>query len=222
MSSNEKPEALIIGAGGVLGGALVRALASDYRVTATRRSGGSFTALDLADRASCDAFIRMFSGRRIAAFVYNAARADDGIIARQSESVFDDAVGTYLLSLNRIIAGLRDALSGGHIILVSSVVGIRGGRGQAVYSAIKGALIGYAKEYAPVLAKKDIRINAVLPGLFRSNINAGIDDDAFRTLVAENALGCAQDVDEVARFIAYLCGMRRVSGQVFNLDSRVY
>ncbi|MEK6796470.1 MAG: SDR family oxidoreductase [Spirochaetota bacterium] len=225
MSANETPSAVIIGAGGVLGHALTRELAHQYHVIRTRRTPAADddaeTALDLADRTSCDSFTDTLRGKHIAALIFNAARSDDALIMRQSPAVFADAVDTYVLALHRIITALTGELSGGSIVLIASLVGMRGGRGQAVYAAVKGALIGYAKGTAAALAAHDIRINAVLPGLFRSHINEGIDDAAFRSMIAENALKREQDVDEIARFVRFLSGMKNASGQVFNLDSRI-
>jgi 3-oxoacyl-[acyl-carrier protein] reductase len=68
---------------------------------------------------------------------------------------------------------------------------------------------------------RNIRVNAVLPGLLRTSLTSGLTPAQWETLARANVLGRINDVAEVARFIVFLAGMENVSGQIFQLDSRI-
>jgi 3-oxoacyl-[acyl-carrier protein] reductase len=61
----------------------------------------------------------------------------------------------------------------------------------------------------------------VLPGFLETKMTAEVDSDVVEGARKANALGRFNTVEEVAEFIAYLHGMENVSGQIFQLDSRV-
>ncbi|MGV7813244.1 SDR family NAD(P)-dependent oxidoreductase, partial [Mycobacterium kansasii] len=63
---------------------------------------------------------------------------------------------------------------GGAVVDVSSIAGIAGNRGQTNYGATKAGVIGIVDAYTPVLAKKNITINAVAPGFIETAMTAAI------------------------------------------------
>ncbi len=66
---------------------------------------------------------------------------------------------------------------GGAIVNVSSVSGVRPGLMQGIYSITKAGLIAMTKAYARELADKDIRVNALLPGLTRTKFSRALVDN---------------------------------------------
>ena len=66
-----------------------------------------------------------------------------------------------------------------------------------------------------------MRVNAVLPGFLRTRLVGDLSEEQLATHAASNALGRLNEFAEVARFVTFLAGMRNVSGQVFQLDSRI-
>jgi len=98
---------------------------------------------------------------------------------------------------------------------------LRGREGQANYSASKAGLIGLTKSAAKELGLFNIKVNAVLPGYLPTDMGATISDVIHERILQESALGRGTDPEEVADFIYRLSLMRNVSGQVFNLDSRI-
>jgi 3-oxoacyl-[acyl-carrier protein] reductase len=109
----------------------------------------------------------------------------------------------------------------GHIINISSIVGLQGREGQANYSSAKAGLIGLTRASAKELGSFDIMVNAVLPGYLATDMGSNISNAIHDRILKENALGKASDSREVADFIYHLSLMNHVSGQVFNLDSRI-
>jgi NAD(P)-dependent dehydrogenase (short-subunit alcohol dehydrogenase family) len=61
----------------------------------------------------------------------------------------------------------------------------------------------------------------VLPGLLKTAMTKGLSKDQLDALRRENALDRVNDVDEVAAFIGFLATTKNISGQLFQLDSRI-
>jgi 3-oxoacyl-[acyl-carrier protein] reductase len=74
---------------------------------------------------------------------------------------------------------------------------------------------------AKELGSFDVKVNAVLPGYLATDMGSNISNAIHDRILKENALGKASDSREVADFIYHLSLMNHVSGQVFNLDSRI-
>lgn len=111
----------------------------------------------------------------------------------------------------------------GCIILVASGSGLRPGTSSAAYAASKAGVIGLMKGAAKDLGPHNVRVNAVTPGLTPhgrlSDTAAGRFLDSYR---AETMLGQLSTPEEFARLVAALASARYMSGQVVNLDSRVF
>jgi 3-oxoacyl-[acyl-carrier protein] reductase len=156
--------------------------------------------------------------------INNAALTKDGIILRMPEEDWDSVVDTDLKGPFHCIRAVSDHMikkRSGSIINVSSIVGLQGRAGQANYSSAKAGLIGLTKASAIELGSYNIKVNAVLPGYMPTDMGADISVTVRDRILKENTLGKASDSREVAEFIRHLSLMNNVSGQVFNLDSRI-
>jgi 3-oxoacyl-[acyl-carrier protein] reductase len=156
--------------------------------------------------------------------INNAALTKDGIILRMTEEDWDSVVDTDLKGPFHCIRAVSDHMikkRSGSIINVSSIVGLQGRAGQANYSSAKAGLIGLTKASANELGSYNIKVNAVLPGYMPTDMGADISVTVRDRILKENTLGKASDSREVAEFIRHLSLMNNVSGQVFNLDSRI-
>jgi len=71
------------------------------------------------------------------------------------------------------------------------------------------------------VGSRNVRVNAVLPGVLRTPMTARLPEARLSELAEENLLGRLNSLGEVASFIVFLARMRDVSGQVFQLDSRI-
>lgn len=156
--------------------------------------------------------------------VNNAGITKDRLMLRLSEQDWDNVLDTNLAGAFHCIRAAARIMSGrreGHIVNISSIVGARGRAGQAPYAASKAGLIGLTKAAAKELGGFNIKVNAVLPGYLPTEMGRSISDAIYERVLHENTLNRVSDPKEVAEFIHYLSRMNNVSGQIFNLDSRV-
>ncbi len=161
---------------------------------------------------------------RVDVLVNNAGVTNDGLILRMKERSWDDVLDTNLTGAFHAVRSASKIMSEqaeGHIINISSLVGAQGREGQANYSASKAGLIGLTKACAQELGRYNIKVNAVLPGYIPTEMGNDISPDLRERILRENALHRVSDPREVAEFIYRLSLMNNVSGQVFNLDSRI-
>lgn len=161
---------------------------------------------------------------RIDVLVNNAGVTRDGLLVRMSEQDWDEVINTNLKAVFLTIRSVSHIMmkqGGGHIINISSISGIKGRESQANYSAAKAGLIGLTKAAARELGRYNIQVNAVLPGYLQTDMGMSVKKTVLDQIIGENCLGRFSDPIEVAEFILHLSGMRNVSGQVFNLDSRI-
>jgi 3-oxoacyl-[acyl-carrier protein] reductase len=236
MSGEGKRQVILItGAAGGLGQALVEAFAAaDWQVVAgwhqTPLSGQPAnvfpTPLDVTAADSVSAAFAETLARfgRLDALINNAGIARDALVVQMSDGDWQRVLdvnlkGAFLCAQ----AALRPMLKqrDGHILNISSFGGRVGRAGQANYAASKAGLIGLTQALAKEVGSRNVRVNAVLPGFLRTRLVGDLTEEQLAAHAASNALGRLNEFAEVARFVTFLAGMRNVSGQVFQLDSRI-
>jgi len=156
--------------------------------------------------------------------VNNAGITRDGLTIRMSEQEWDDVLSTNLTGPFHCIRAVSRAMMrqrSGHIISLASLTGLQGRAGQANYSAAKAGLVGLTRSTAKELGRFNIKANAVLPGFLATELGSSVSGAVLDRIIEENSLGRSSTQEEVADFIYHLSLMQHVSGQVFNLDSRI-
>jgi 3-oxoacyl-[acyl-carrier protein] reductase len=180
---------------------------------------------DIADADAVETVFAQFDDElgALDVLVHAAAVSPPGLIANMKPEEFDAGLAVNLTGAfhcMRAAIGRMLRRRDGHIITIGSYWGGHGLRGGCTYSASKAGLVGLrlaaAHEYGP----RNIRCNVVLPGFMRTPMTAGIAEEHVARIAAKSLLGRISDLDEVCGFIVHLAGMRNVSAQVFNLDSR--
>jgi NAD(P)-dependent dehydrogenase (short-subunit alcohol dehydrogenase family) len=109
---------------------------------------------------------------------------------------------------------------GGHIINVSSRSGLKGKVGQAAYSASKAGMLGLTLSQARELGRRNIRVNALLPGYMPTEMGQE-SERALELAREESELNVIADIQEAATFLLWLVSTKNITGQVFSLDSRI-
>jgi len=172
--------------------------------------GGTARALafDLADRAACKLEIEADIATHGAYYgaVCNAGIKRDAIFPGMADTDWDAVLRTNLDGFYNVLKPLLLPMirhrGGGRIVVLSSVAGQIGNRGQVNYSASKAGLIGATKALALELAGRGITVNCVAPGLIETDMTLDAPRDELLKLIPAGRLGAA---DEVAALVAYLC-----------------
>jgi 3-oxoacyl-[acyl-carrier protein] reductase len=185
-----------------------------------------FDAVDLSDRAAADAFLGSVVERweTIDVLVNNAGVARDGVLGLFSDDDTDTVVDLNLKAtihvtrvvVRRMLARERP----GRIINISSIVGLSGYRGLAVYSATKAALDGFTRALARELGSAGITVNSVAPGYLRTEMSHGLDERQLQQIVRRTPSGRLGEPADIARTVQFLAAPESdyLTGQVIVVD----
>src|SRR5690606_12699105 len=89
----------------------------------------------------------------------------------------------------------------GRIVVLSSVSGLMGNRGQVNYSAAKAGLIGACKALAVELAKRQITVNCVAPGLIETDMVEDLDLEMAMKMIPAQRMGKPEEVAAAVSFL---------------------
>jgi 3-oxoacyl-[acyl-carrier protein] reductase len=137
--------------------------------------------------------------------VCNAGIARDNAFPAMSGEDWDQVLGTNLDGffnvLNPLVMPMVQRRKPGRIVTMASVSGLVGNRGQVNYSAAKAGIIGATKALALELAKREITVNCVAPGLIETEMLGDVALDEVMKLIPARRVGRPE---EVAAAVSYL------------------
>lgn len=232
--------ALVTGASAGLGARFARVLhkAGAFVVATARRADRlDELATQLGDRIETitgditDAGHRQLLAERLTALgrldvlVNNAGICDDGPLEEQSLDDLLRVIDVNLISvldMCRLTAPMLLAPPGASVINVASIYGVVSSRGpMAAYNSTKGALVNLTRQLAAQWGGRGVRVNALAPGYFPTELTGFLDDPEFslsireRTLLARAPL--LQEIDGPLLFLA-TAASSYMTGQVLVID----
>lgn len=226
---------LITGAAGGLGQGLVAEFATQgWRVAAAYHQATPHVEseniwsvqLDVTQREQVENVFTKLHSRwgRLDALINNAGLTADQLVLQMSDDDWDRVLdvnlkGAFLCAQ----AALRPMLKqrAGHVMNIASFSARTGARGQANYAAAKAGLLGLTESLAKEVGSRNVRVNAILPGVLPTAMTAQLTAEQLSEFAAHNALGRINSIPEVARFVHFLTTTENISGQFFQLDSRI-
>jgi putative 3-oxoacyl-[acyl-carrier-protein] reductase len=181
----------------------------EQTITDVKAMGGNVRALtfDVCDReAARQALLKdieengMYWG-----IVANAGISRDITFAGMEPQAWDSVLKTNLDGFYNVVQPLVMPMvhtrRGGRIVVIASISGVMGNRGQVNYSAAKAGLIGAAKALALELASRKITVNAVAPGLIETDM---VDENVTERALPFIPMKRVGKPEEVAATVAFL------------------
>jgi len=164
---------------------------------------------DVSDSAAVDAMFSFIAQeyRRLDILVNNAGIVQDTLLLSMT---IQDWASVQATNLTGAFLCTRDAVEmmlrqgGGKIVNIASASADVGGRGQTNYAAAKGGLVAFSRAGAVELARKGIRINAVLPGIIETDMSLQVRQRASAKLLERIPARRFGRVEEVAALVAFL------------------
>ena len=153
--------------------------------------------------------------------VNNAGITQDTLMLKMTEVDFEKVLKVNLTgAFNMTQAVLKQMLKAreGAIINMSSVVGLMGNIGQANYAASKAGLIGFTKSVAREVANRNVRVNAIAPGMIESDMTAVLSDKVKDAMLAQIPMKQFGQAEQVADVTAFLASQDYLTGQVIAID----
>lgn len=153
--------------------------------------------------------------------VNNAGITQDTLMLKMTEVDFEKVLKVNLTgAFNMTQAVLKQMLKAreGAIINMSSVVGLMGNIGQANYAASKAGLIGFTKSVAREVANRNVRVNAIAPGMIESDMTAVLTDKVKDAMLAQIPMKQFGQAEQVADVTAFLASQDYLTGQVIAID----
>jgi 3-oxoacyl-[acyl-carrier protein] reductase len=192
-----------------------------------KNSGGIAVAI------SCDVTdplrVKEMTNQVIAAFgrldvlVNNAGLAKDNLLPRITDEewfqiINTNLTGTFLCTRAAIRQMIKQRH--GHIINISSVVGLHGNPGQSHYAASKAGIIGFTRSIAKEYGSRGITANAVAPGYIETPMTAGMSKEYWEEILRQIPLRRAGNPEDVAGIAAFLASgdADYITGQVIAVD----
>jgi 3-oxoacyl-[acyl-carrier protein] reductase len=183
---------------------------------------------DVAEQPAVEGFVAetMSAFGRIDFAVANAGQSIDSLLLRLKPDVIDGMLSVNLKSAFYLCGAVARPMMkqrSGSIVLMSSIVGVMGNAGQAAYAAAKAGLLGLTKSLAKELGSRNIRVNAVAPGLIETAMTEKMPDEAREYLLKQAALGRPGKPEDVSGVVTFLCSEAAayITGQTLVVDGGV-
>jgi len=179
-------------------------------------------ALDVTDAKAVSTLVRAVAKEHggLDIVVANAGVMEDAVIGMIREELVDTTLSTNVAgTLHTVQAAARAMLRkrSGAIVVLASIVGEYGSAGQTVYAASKAAVANIARSAAKELGRSGIRVNAVAPGVIRTDLTAGVEEGPVVEKTPLGRLGTPEDVAHAIRFLVS-DEAAFITGQVLGID----
>jgi 3-oxoacyl-[acyl-carrier protein] reductase len=187
-----------------------RRVEAEEVVAAIRATGRDARALqfDVTDRAACAAILNgdVAANGAYYGVVCNAGLVHDVAFPAMSGEAWDTVLRANLDAfynvLQPIVMPMVRRRAPGRIVTLSSVSGLVGNRGQVNYSAAKSGIIGATKALAVELAKRQITVNCVAPGLIETElVNEHVPLEKILEAIPMHRVGSPEEVAAVVAFL---------------------
>jgi len=153
--------------------------------------------------------------------VNNAGILRDKSFKKMSHQEWHDVIDTNLTGVFNCCKSVLDSIAeNGAIINISSLAAVMGFFGQANYATAKAGIITFTKVLSKELSRKNIRVNAVAPGVVNTEMGMSIPEENRNAMLTQIPLGRFAEIEEIANVILFLCSdmSSYVTGQTIHVN----
>ncbi len=151
--------------------------------------------------------------------INNAGLHRGGTLDRLVDEDWEATLATNLTGPMRLVRAMLGQMSpGGSIVNIGAVVGFRGFPGDSSYGASKAGLTGLTHVLAAELARRQIRVNMVVPGFVMTEMTSGVSERARDAIVARVPLQRMGTPEEIAEVCWWVAGSTYMTGSVVFTD----
>lgn len=166
-----------------------------------------------------DVAMQTFGGLDI--LINNAGIIRDVTVKKMSPQDWQDVIDTNLSGVFRTCKSAAEEMSsGGRIVNLASISALLGFFGQANYAASKAGVIAFTKVLSRELAKRQITVNAVAPGVVLTEMGKSIPPASLEQMLTQIPLGRFAVPSDIAHAILFLCSPLAdyVTGQTLHVN----
>lgn len=178
---------------------------------------------DVRSDSDCQAMVARaigeFGGLDI--LINNAGILRDRTLKKMTAEDWQDVIDTNLTGVFRMCKAAADPMrEGGRIVNLASISAVLGFFGQANYAAAKAGVIGMTKVLSRELARRNITVNAVAPGVVLTDMGKSIPETARQQMLGQIPLGRFGEPDDIAAAILFLCSglASYMTGQTLHVN----
>lgn len=153
--------------------------------------------------------------------VNNAGILRDRSFRKMSHGEWQDVIDTNLTGVfNSCKSAIEQMNPGGAIVNVSSLSAVTGFFGQANYASAKAGVMTLTKVLSRELAKQNIRVNAIAPGVVDTEMGKSIPEENRKAMIAHVPLGRFAEPTEIASVVVFLASPMAsyVTGQTIHVN----
>ncbi len=170
---------------------------------------GELLQMDVSDknqvRDLLGSWIENNTEKYIEVLVNNAGIKDDSLMLYMEDAQWENVIRNNLDSffyVTRLVLKGMLLKKYGRIINIVSLSGLKGLPGQTNYSAAKAGVIGATKVLAQEVGRNGITVNAIAPGLIKTDMTEGMDENEIKKMIPVRRFGTAEEVAHAAGFLA--------------------
>lgn len=180
---------------------------------------------DVSDFSQCADMVKAVKDAfgSLDALVNNAGITKDTLLTLMSEEQYDQVIAVNQKSVfNMMKPAIKLMMKQrkGAIVNMASVAGLYGNPGQINYAASKAAIIGMTKTAAKEVGARNIRVNAVAPGLIKTPMTDVLTDEQKAKIFERIALKRFGEVEEIASVVSFLLSdsASYITGQTIEIS----
>ena len=153
--------------------------------------------------------------------INNAGIVRDRTVQKMTDAEWQEVLDTNLSGVFKVSREAAKHLQrGGRIVNLASIAGAVGAFGQANYAAAKGGVVSLTKVLSRELARQEINVNAVAPGVIDTEMSRTIPEEVLGKMMGQIPLGRFGEPSEIADVVLFLCSdlASYVTGQTIHVN----